>query len=434
MRILSLTAGAAGMYCGSCFRDNALAAELMALGHDVTLQPIYTPTLVDEQNVSRGGKVLLGGLNIYLQQRLPLFRRLPRVLDRLWDSPRLIRAVASGGGSTDPRLLGELTVSTLEGTNGVLRREFDKLVEWIRSEPPPDVVNIPNSLLIATAAPLRAAVGRPIFCTLSGEELFIDGLKPPYRDQALALIRRQVPSVDRFIAVSEYSASFMAEYLGIPSGRIDVVPLGIRMDGYTRREPGRDEFRIGYFARVAPEKGLHLLADAYVQFRRRLGAAPVRLEVAGYLAPGHASYLADVEAKLARAGLTGEFRYHGAIDRTAKLAFLRDLDVLSVPAVYDEPKGLFLLEAMAAGVPVVQPRRGAFIEVVEKTGGGILVDPDSAGSLADGFHRLWRDGDERRALAGRAFDGVRAHYTIAQSAARLIEVYGTPGHAYSFAS
>jgi glycosyltransferase involved in cell wall biosynthesis len=428
------------MYCGSCFRDNALAAELMARGHEVTLQPIYTPTLVDEPNVSRSGKVLLGGLNIYLQQQSALFRRLPPFLDRLWDSPRMIRALASGGGTTDPKLLGELTVSTLEGTNGVLRREYDKLVDWVRSEPLPDVINIPNSLLIAMAAPLRQAVKRPIVCTLSGEELFIDGLTPPYRDRTLALIRQRVPDVDRFVAVSDYCASFMSDYLAIPRERIDVVPLGIMMDGYSRRDQPTDPFRIGYFARLVPEKGLHVLADAYVQFRRRIGDAPVRLEAAGYMAASQASYLKDVEAKLARAGLAAEFRYHGAIDRAAKLAFLRQLDLLSVPATYDEPKGLFLLEAMAAGVPVVQPRRGAFIEVVEKTGGGILVEPgeaDGAGAveaLADGLYRLWSHRDERLALAQQAFDGVRAHYTVAQSASRLLEVYGTQVHAYSFAS
>src|SRR5688572_24358864 len=242
------------MYCGSCFRDNALAAELLARGHDVTLQPVYTPTLVDEPNVS-ASKILLGGLNIYLQQSSALFRRMPRVLDRLLDSPRVIRTLARGGGTTNPALLGELTVSTLEGRDGVLRKEFDKLVDWIRSEPRPDVINIPNSLLIAMAAPLREATGRPVCCTLQGEELFLSGLLPAYRARALEAIQRQVPSVDRFIAVSDYCASFMTELLRIPAARIDVVPLGINLQGYERREGPREQVAVGYFARVAPEKG-----------------------------------------------------------------------------------------------------------------------------------------------------------------------------------
>jgi glycosyltransferase involved in cell wall biosynthesis len=422
VKILSITAGAAGMYCGSCFRDNALAAELLARGHDVTLQPVYTPTLVDEPNVS-APKILFGGINIYLQQSSALFRRMPRFIERLLDSPGVIRTLARGGGTTDARLLGDLTLSTLEGRSGVLRKEFDKLVEWIRSEPLPDVINIPNSLLIAMAAPLREATGRPVCCTLQGEELFLNGLLPAYRDRALEAIRRQVPTVDRFIAVSDYCASFMAEWLRIPAARIDVVPLGINLQGYERREASRERFAVGYFARVAPEKGLQELARAYVAFRRRAPDADARLEVAGYMAPSQSGYLDGARAILDAAGYGAEFRYHGAVDRQGKLAFLRELDVLSVPATYDEPKGMFLLEAMASGVPVVQPRRGAFTEVVEKTGGGLLVAPDDTDSLADGLHALWSDRTRARALGGQAFDGVRAHYSIQQSAARLLEVY-----------
>src|SRR5262245_45097791 len=150
MRILSVTAGAAGMYCGSCLRDNALAAELMARGHDVTLLPLYTPTNPDEPNVSRD-RVLFGGISVYLQHHLAFFRHTPRFLDRLWDSPAVIGALASRSLSTDPKLLGELTISMLDGERGVLRKEFDKFLDWIAGEPVPDLVNIPNSLLIGLA-------------------------------------------------------------------------------------------------------------------------------------------------------------------------------------------------------------------------------------------------------------------------------------------
>ena len=375
MRILSITAGAAGMYCGSCFRDNALAAELMARGHDVTLVPVYTPTRTDEPNVSRR-RVLFGGISVYLQQYFALFRN-TRFLDRLWDSPWLIGTLASRAVSTDARLLGDLTISMLQGDRGVLRKEFDKLVEWIHEEPLPDVINLPNSLLIGMAEPLRTAVGRPICCTLQGEELFLNGLIEPYRERAIAMIRQQVRHVDRFIAVSDYCSAFMSDLLEIPPARIGVVPLGIGMAGYEPRAIGTAaDFCVGYFARIAPEKGLHVLAEAYVQLRRRMGKAPARLIAAGYMAPARAEYLNEVRRILEKAGLDSEFTYRGAVDRDGKLAFLRELDVLSVPATYDEPKGMFLLEAMAAGVPVVQPRRGGFIEIVEKTGGGLLVEPD----------------------------------------------------------
>ena len=427
MRILSITAGAAGMYCGSCLRDNALAVELLARGHDVTLLPLYTPTLTDESNVSQP-RVLFGGISVYLQQQFPVFRRMPKFIDRMLDSPGLIRALASRSTSTDPRTLGDLTVSTLQGTTGVLQKEFEKLVEWLSGEPAPDVINLPNSLLIGLAAPLAEAFGRPICCTLQGEELFLRGLVEPYKSRALELIRRQVRNVDRFIAVSHFCATHMSEYLDIPGDRMSVVPLGINMTGYQGPSPAKtsesgDEFRIGYFARVAPEKGLHLLAEAFQRIRRGAPRSRIRLEAGGYLAPSDRPYLRDIQQSLERAGFEGDFTYHGALDRAGKLDFLRKVDVLSVPATYDEPKGMFLFEAMASGVPVVQPKRGAFIEIVEKTGGGLLVEPDDAESLAEGLERVRRDPELRADLGRRGFEGVREHYTIQRSADRLMEVY-----------
>ena len=427
MRILSITAGAAGMYCGSCLRDNAQAIELLARGHEVTLQPLYTPTTPDEENVSRR-RILFGGISIYLQQYAPFLRKAPRVLDRLWDSPWVIKAFARRAVSVDPRMLGDLTVSTLEGEHGVLRREFDKLLEWIAAEPVPDVVNLPNTLLIGLAVPLRRALKRPVVCTLQGEDLFLEGLVEPYRTRALDLIRRQVPGVDRFLSVSDFYAPVMSALLAIPPAQIDVVPLGINLEGYDRgplgrRGPGDGGFRVGYFARVSPEKGLHVLADAYKLLRAKAPGTAMRLEAAGYMAPAQAPYLEGVKKTLADAGLAGEFTYHGAVDREGKLAFLRGLDVLSVPAPYDEPKGTFLLEAMAAGVPVVQPRRGAFPEIVEKTGGGVLVPPGDPAALADALLALSRDRDRLEELGRRGYEGVREHYSIQRSVDRLLAAY-----------
>src|SRR5262245_36267114 len=425
MKILQITAGAAGMYCGSCTRDNALARELLARGHDVTLVPVYTPTRPDEPNVSRD-RVLFGGISVYLQQHVPLLRWTPQLLDRLWDSPRIIGAFASRAISTDARMLGDLTISMLQGERGVLRKEFDKLIDWIRDEPLPEIINLPNSLLIALAGPLKRVFQRPVCCTLQGEELFLDELVPPFREQARALIREQTRAIDRFVAVSDYCAAFMSSYLTIPPSQFSFVPLGINMDGYEKPQSGSPGvFTIGYFARIAPEKGLHLLAEAYVRLRQRTAATPMRLEVAGYLPRANQSYLDRARRTLEAAGYGDEFSYRGELDRAGKIAFLRQLDVLSVPATYDEPKGMFLLEAMASGVPVVQPRRGAFVEVVERTGGGLLVAPDSPDALAEGLHAVSSSAATRSAMAARAFHGVRAHYTVAHSASRLLNVYAS---------
>lgn len=424
MKILSITAGAANMYCGSCLRDNALAAELLRRGHDVTLMPVYTPTLTDEVNVSSPNPVLFGGISVYLEQYVPVFRHTPRLLDRLWDAAPVIRAFAGRSMKTDPGMLGEMTVSMLRGEHGHQKKEFDKLVEWLRHEPPPDLVNIPNSLLISMAGPIRRTLNRPVVVTMQGEDLFLDGLQEPYRTESIDLIREQTRDVDLFIAVSEFYVGRMHELLGIPLDKIAVVPLGINTDGYDAPRPERGgPFRVGYLARVAPEKGLMELAEAYRVARQEKGLPPSQLEAAGYLGAEHRGYLARVERQLVDWGLGDEFKFHGTVDRDHKIAFLAGLDVLSVPGPYPDPKGTYLLEAMAAGTPVVQPRLGAAVETIERTGGGLLVEPSPA-ALADGLVRLWQEPSLARALGRKGAAGVREHYSVAREAERVMEVYG----------
>ena len=420
MKVLALTAGAAGMYCGTCLRDNTLAAQLMELGHDVILAPIYTPTLTDERNVSQS-RVLFGGVNVYLQQHVPFFRQTPAAIDRLLDSPKLLNTVSARSIPTDPKMLGELTVSMLRGESGSLRKEFQKLREWLGSESPPDIVDLPYSLLIALARPIKEVTGRPICCTLQGESLFLDSLREPYRGEALALIRSNVEHVDAFIAVSTFYAGFMAEYLSIPPAKIHVVPLGIDLEGHAiRAERQAGPPRIGYFARIAPEKGLHLLAEAFRLLLRTDEFKNARLDCAGYLPPEHKGYLAGIERATGKS-----FTYHGVLDRPGKIRFLQSADVFSVPVTYDEPKGLSVLEAMANGTPVVQPSRGAFPEMLEKTGGGLLVPPDDPVALAEGLRSLLLD-RERAARLGRAgAEGVRRHYNAATMARRTLEVYSS---------
>ena len=423
MKILYLTGGAGPMYCGSCLRDNALATELIARGHDVTLLPVYTPTLTDEENVSYD-KVFFGGVSVYLEQYVPVFRNSPKWLDRVWDSKPMLDLATRRSISTSPKMLGEMTVSMLKGESGFQHKEITKLLDWLKSEDQPDIVSLPYTLLIGLAKPIKEAVGKPICCTLQGEDLFLDGLEEPYRSQSHELIRSQLDYVDTFISVSEYYAKFMPEYLGINPNKIRVVPLGINLEGYSKKPRHQSRpFTIGFFARIAPEKGLHVLADAYRHLRSRDALANSRLEVAGYLAPEHHKYLDDIVRQMEEANLGSEFAYRGKRDREQKISFLQGLDVLSVPATYNEPKGIFLLEAMACGVPVVQPRRGGFTEIVEKTGGGLLVEADDLNSLADGLIKINQDPDLAGKLSDNGFRNVREFYSVARMADSALDVY-----------
>ena len=429
MRILALTAGAARMYCGSCLRDNTLAAELKRQGHHVVLLPLYTPTRTDEPNVSEP-TVFLNGISVCLCQEAAFFRRPRPLLDRLWDAPWMLKLASQTSIRVNPHSLGAMTVSMLRGEAGYQLKDIRKLTAWLRTEEPPDIVTLPNSLLIGLARPIREALHRPVACTLQGEELFLNQLLEPYRSQALELIRAKVEDVDGFVAVSEFCADYWQGKLGIPDRKLHVVPLGIDADGYgpPARVPG-GRFQVGFFARVAPEKGLHLLAESYLRLRRESDFAGSALEVAGYLAPEHRAYLHRVERLMRNAGLAREFHYRGELDRAGKTEFLRSLNVLSVPSTYDEPKGIFLLEAMASGVPVVQPRRGTFREILERTGGGVMVEPDDAARLADGIYGLWKNPELAAELGRRGAEGVRRYYSASHMAARALEAFQVIAHA-----
>jgi len=296
------------------------------------LVPLYTPTLTDEPNVSRK-RVFFGGISVYLEQHVAPLRYTPAWLDGLWDSLPVLKAASRRSIAVSPRSLGELTISMLRGEEGRQRKEFHKLTDWLKSEPAPDVVSLPNSLLIGLARPLKEALGRPVCCTLQGEDLFLEGLGEPWRTQARELIRAQVDSVDAFVAVSEYYAGFMRDYLGIPQNKIHVVPVGINLKGFETGFRFRTNcFTLGYFARIVPEKGLHLLSEAYKLLRRETEFSGATLEAAGYLAPEHRSYLRGIERRMKEWGLGNEFRYRGVLDRVQKIDFLRSLTALSVPA------------------------------------------------------------------------------------------------------
>ena len=423
MRILSFTGGAGNMYCGSCLRDNALAAELLRRGHDVILSPVYTPTRTDEKNVS-ADQVFFGGISVYLEQHSAVFRHTPRFIDRLWDSDWALRLATNRQIKVDAKSLGEMTVSMLRGVRGYQAKEIAKLLDWLRTEPRFDVINLPYSLLIGLVEPLKRALDVPVCVTLQGDDLFLDGLGEPYRAQAMTLIKDASVHVDAFLPVSQYYMNYMPGYLDVPPSKMRLATLGINTEGFSPRPAERTgPFTLGYLARIAPEKGLHLLAEAYIELRERPRMEDARLIAAGYLAAEHHPYLDAVRERLRAAGVENGFSYRGELDRAQKVEFLHEMDVLSVPTTYREPKGLFVFEAMACGVPVVQPRHGAFPEIIERTGGGLVVEPNDPIALAEGIITLRADTALAESMSKAGMAGVRHHYTVGRMAEQVEAVY-----------
>ncbi len=388
MRIVYLTAGAGGTICGNCLRDNTLAAALRKLGEDAILLPVYTPIRTDEADVSER-EVYLGGVNIYLQQKSGLFRALPRFLDRAFDSPGLLRWVSKFAVKTLPEDLGALTVATVLGEEGPLRKEVRRLTDHLK-ELRPDVVHLTNSMLAGLAPAIRRELSVPVVCSLQGEDYYLEHLPEPYSSESFAILRRMAESVDLFIAPCRDHARALARHLGFDPEAANVILPGIAYEDIQPNPPGpHSPFTVGYLARIAPEKGLDLL----------LGALPegCNMRAAGWISPEHEGFVDD----LVKAADPTRFAYFADVDRAGKLEHLRSIDVLSVPTVYGASKGLYVLEAWAAGVPVVQPRIGVFPELLEACGGGgLLFEPGAADGLREGLERL-RDRPAERAEMGR---------------------------------
>jgi glycosyltransferase involved in cell wall biosynthesis len=413
VRIAYVATGAAGMLCGTCLHDNTLAAALTRLGHDVALLPTYTPLRTDEEDVSRR-RVFYGAINVYLEHKSALFRRLPVPLARLLDRPALLRRIGRLSGATDARELADLTLSVLRGEAGPQARELRALLAWLRDELRPDLVHLNVAFFLGLAPALRRELGVPVTVAVSGEDLFVDQLPEPGRGRVVAEMRRHAPAVAAMIAPSQAYAARLGELLGIEPERRRVVPLGIRLEGFAGPAPARPaaapagEITIGYLARLAPEKGRDLLAEAFVALAAQPGGERLRLRAAGYLARRDRPYLERVVDRLRAAGLADRFAYAGELDHAGKVRFLRALDLFSVPSLYPEAKGLSVLEAMAAGVPVVVPAHGSLPEMLAATEGGLLVQPGSASSLADALQRLIDHPAERRALGDRGRQCVHA--------------------------
>ncbi len=425
MKIVHLAAGAGQMYCGSCLHGNRLAAALRAAGEDVLLVPLYTPIRTDEENASVD-RVAFGGINVYLQEHSAVFRRTPWRLDRLLDHPRLLRWAAQRGSGTWAEGLGKLTVSMLRGEEGRQRKELDKLICWLVDQVQPELIHLSNVLLVGMARELTRRLNVPVVCTLSGEDVFLERLPQPHYGEARAVLRERSADLAALVAMNRYYADFMAEYLAVPGERIHVIAPGLNLQGHGRQPAGprpQGPVTIGYFARVCPEKGLHLLAEALRLLSQDPEVPPVRLRAAGYLDRADRPYLAQIEQQVADWGLADRFHYAGELDRAAKIAFLRSLDLLSVPTVYRESKGLYALEAWANGVPAVLPAHGAFPELVAETGGGLLCQPDDPPALAAGLKQLISDPELAAECGRRAQHAVHQRYNAEVMARRTIELY-----------
>ena len=414
MRIIHLTPGTGNFHCGSCHRDNHLMKALRALGHEVTMVPLYLPLVTDGEAASPELPVFAGGINLFLKQKLPFFRHAPRWLHRWLDTPKMLRRAAKRAGMTSARQLGEMTVESFRGVTGRQAEDWQRLIDWIGSTGKPDILSLSNGLLNGLAVAAQQQIGVPVVCSLQGEDSFLDTLPEPYLTHSWELFRQNSRAVARYVATSEYYASTMRRRLSLTGEQIVCVQNGLDLTDYERQPHAPDIPVIGYLARQIAGKGLHTLVDAFILLAPRL--PKVRLSIAGTATDADAKFIAQQQRKLHDAGLLERVTWRENLDAAEKIAHFQSLTVLSVPAAYGEAFGLYVVESLACGVPVVEPDHAGLGELVRSTGGGLLCAPDDPGSLAENLERILTDTALRQSLADAGHAAVHRDFTAARMA------------------
>ena len=414
LKIAYITAGAAGTICGNCLQDNAVAAALKRNGHDVVLLPAYTPLRTDEPDVS-DRRVVFGGINLHLQGHYALFRA-SGILDRFVDHPRVLRWASRFAVDTQPAKLGQMTRDMFLGESGPFRREMRKLIELLR-EIRPEVVHLTNSMLASMSGPIRQELGVPVICSIQGEADFLAGLPEPFRKSCYELLRGHAAHIDTFVAPCADQVSAMAPVLGNESNRMETILPGISLDDVReQRTPAEDRFVVGFLARLTAAKGLHLLADAVERLRSAHPGRSIELRVAGWRNSETAAYVQQLAREY-------EFEDHGYLSRPGKFEFLAGIDAFSVPTTYRASKGLYVLEALGAGVPVIQPRIGVFPELIQASGGGLTCEPDDSADLAAKLEVLMLDRDKAVHLGATGQRQVRERFHSDRVAAEALALY-----------
>jgi len=431
MRIVHITAGAGGRLCGSCLHDNTLVRSLRARGRDAILVPAYVPTTTDEENVAID-RIVMGGVNVWLEEHVPLFRHMPRIIDgtlgRLLDARWLLEWLSSRTGGTRAADLGPLTASTLAGEHGHQRKEVEKLAAWLTADVQPDIVHLSNALLVGLARRVKQATGAAIVCSLSGEDIFIEQIPAPHYDRVRRLLRERAADVDQFVALNRSFAAFMAEYLAVPPERIAVIPHGLDRTGFpatapdlvARRRARGGRLVVGSLARACPEKGLELLVRALPLVARH---HDVEVLAAGAEVDAERGYLARCRALARDLGVADRFRWLGQVDRAAKLRLFESIDAFAMPTVFPEAKGLPVIEALAAGVPVVAPAHGGFPELLDDQRAGLLHAPGDPADLARVIGMFCADADLATRCGRHGHATALARHTADEMAAAHERLY-----------
>jgi glycosyltransferase involved in cell wall biosynthesis len=422
LKITMLVPGTGNFFCGSCLRDHSLAKGLIKLGHDATMVPLYLPH-VAEDNIETA-PLFFGGINVYLQQ-FSFYKYIPKFIIKKLDQPKLLKFISRFSGFTSAKTLGKLTLSSLEINEVNNNVEFNKMVDWLKNSNKPDCIILSNCLLAGFAKTLKEVLSCPVFCTLQGEDSFLDSLIEPYRSKSWAELKDCAKHIELFMPVSKTYGEIMKERMDIDDTKISHVYNGIELEDIPHEAQPSEEFIIAFLANIIPDKGLSTLVDAFIHLKSILQNKPLKLMILGSTTPFTKNYLESVKSKLEQNKLLDQTIIKTNLTKEDKFKYLSRASILSVPATYGESFGLYIIEALALGIPVVQPNHGAFPEIIEATEGGLLCKPDDSNDLADKIHELYNNPELRAKLGAQGKKKVVKGFNNHAMAKRVSELIST---------
>jgi glycosyltransferase involved in cell wall biosynthesis len=357
---------------------------------------------------------MFGAVRLFLIDKFPLFKRIPEKLLRTLDHRKILDMAAAFAGSTRAGGHEEMTISMLKGTDGPFADEFDKAAESIKGLNP-DLVFLSNAFLLGIASAIKAKLPIPIVCMLQDEHVWVDASAPEYRDRIWKATADRCRYADMLLAHSKWFREKIAGALDISTDKISVAPLGVDPGRYTV-SAAATPVRIGYISRLCDEMGMETLADAYCQLIKNMGGGnePPVLEFCGGYTNDDMPVIKRCRQKIARAN--GQMRIHKFFCAEARSALLSKLSLLSVPVRTSIAFGGFITEAMAAGVPVVQPDDGGFSEIINETDAGLLYSPNTPEALAAALEKTIRDCDSRKSMAEAGRRAVAEKYNAVEMA------------------
>ncbi|MDC0584460.1 glycosyltransferase family 4 protein [Bacteroidales bacterium] len=423
MNIIQIIPGSGGsFYCGNCLRDSKFFDALRKTGHDVLKVPMYLPLFANDRDAG-SIPVFYGAISIYMKQLYPIFRKAPAWVDSLLNSKPLMKMAANMAGSTRAKGLEEMTISMLLGEDGGQSKELDKMVDWIAEHCKPDIIHLSNALLLGLVHRLKEKLNVPIICSLQDEDVWVDVMKPSSRDKVWELMAEKAHDVDRFVSVSNYYAQVSRDRMNIPMEKISMVYLGVSPENYNYIPSENRSRNIGYISRLCHENGLDILVDAFIMMLQNPGFDDVNLLLTGGSTGDDKKYLKGIKKKIRKSGLENRIRFIENFEEEARHRFFDEISILSVPVRNGEAFGIYLTEAMASGIPIVQPNLGAFPEIVQHSDGGIVYEQNTPELLAETLANLLNDKQKLSTLSKNARLSIENKFNIQKLAGELIEVY-----------